>query len=244
MTRCQRCLLLLNLSLSCTYGYAQTFSQSRELSLNHVLEMYHSSAGDQSGIYNGSLYLRYQKKLDHGHPYFRSDSFSTGRVLYDETWYENLPLLYDEVTGDLVTKDISGINLVKLVRQKITRFEIHGVTFTSINDSTRVQNGSSGFYRLLYDGDVKVLHKETKFIRERIVAENETYRSVETKASTWLRDNARLAQIENQKHLLGFFGDSRKAVHDHLRSVNLNFRKQRERTIIEAARFFEKLASQ
>ena len=48
----------------------------------------------QSRLYNGGDYIVYMPK-DEEHPYYRSDDWSYGSIVYWGELYENVPLLYD-----------------------------------------------------------------------------------------------------------------------------------------------------
>jgi hypothetical protein len=233
-------LLLVILTAICVRTYGQTsLHRSGDSSLHLALLHYHKSLNDQKGIYNGSLYLRLIQTHT-GHVYFKSDSLTAGQVVYDGVLYENVPLLYDELKDELVTTDITGLSLVQLIKDKVTSFTIYSSAFIHQFTGTDSQGfKSNGFFRLLYDGKMKVLHRETKFLRQKIVRENEYNRYVDTQSGYWISSETGLQRISNYRDLLNVFGNTKKQVHEHIRSKGIKFREETEQTLVEAVSFYE-----
>jgi hypothetical protein len=233
-------LLLVILTAICVRAYGQTsLHRSEDSSLHLALLHYHKSLNDQKGIYNGSIYLR-PIQTHTGHVYYKSDSLTSGQVVYDGVLYENVPLLYDELKNELVTTDITGLSLVQLIKDKVASFTIYSSTFIhhfAGADSLGLK--SHGFFRLLYDGKMKVFQRETKFLRQKIVRENEYNRYIDTQSGYWISSEKGLHRISNYRDLLNVFGNKKKQVQEHLRSKGIKFRQQTEQTLVEAVSFYE-----
>jgi hypothetical protein len=241
------CLVLTILVMACTLLQAQSSSShNRDSAFQQAIQFYREKLGDQSNIYNGSLYLRSQEKIHEGHPFFDSEQLQKGSVRCDGLWYHTVPLLFDEVNDELITTDISGLQLIRLVKSKVDAFRIgehnflnlSGSIFSESIDATSATGG--GYYRVLYEGESMALQKERKFIRQKIIRENEYYRFVQTQVSFYLVINNKLYSADNTRNFFNAFGSHKKIVQDHLRSGGFNFREAKEPAIIEAVKFYDK----
>ncbi len=66
-----------------------------QIALDHTLAAYYAQLGDQSPIYNGSLYRGYDVTFREGSPYFLGDKATPGgSVVYDS-------MLFTNVTADI-----------------------------------------------------------------------------------------------------------------------------------------------
>jgi hypothetical protein len=151
--------------------------------------------------------------------------------------YNDVPLLYDETKDALVTKDLSGLNLIQLVNEKISFFFIGEDKFAKPGAG----NPPHAFYRVVHRGTFLLLQRENKFIRERIVRENEYYRHVQSQSTYWLYKDGSLTVIDSYRRLINVFGESGKKVQEHIRKKGLKYREAKEPTIIEAVNYFETL---
>lgn len=220
--------------------YSQTrISDSSDDALLHAIKVYHNAAGDQSGIYNGSQYFRYPNPIFSGHPYFLTDSLTMGSVFYDGILYKDVLLLYDEITDQLITKDMSGYNLVSLIKDRITHFNISGHHFINISDKSGLP--APGYYRVLYDGRSQVLVKETKSVLERPINSREIERVVYPVINYYIRSGAQYYRFNNIKSLLPAFGEHQKAIRDFIKKKRLRFRSNKEDVISQLVTFYDQL---
>src|SRR5690348_16627231 len=97
------CLLLFLTSLT----YAQSAKPDTafvKASFSKAKAVYASSAiRSQSHLYNGSQYIDYTP-IGEEHPYFLTNDWTNGTVIYDGEKYENVPLLYDISADKLVVE--------------------------------------------------------------------------------------------------------------------------------------------
>lgn len=92
-----------------------------------------------------------------------------GSVLYDGHWYTDLQTRYnifdDVVIIQLETRE--GLKIVQLVREKVTRFSLHGSNFLNILKS-RNSGRLAGFYEILSEqGPITLVKKHARNITEK-----------------------------------------------------------------------------
>ncbi len=131
----------------------------------YAVNLYAQSVRDQTLLYNGSEY----KAIPHSpkeHPYFENDQWEWGVIEYNGVIYDQVPLLYDVFTDEVILNyyhlQLEYI-VLRLAQEKIKRFVMRGHTFIRLSvNSTQSGVTLNGFYDLLYDGSVKVLAKRKK----------------------------------------------------------------------------------
>lgn len=131
----------------------------------------------QSAIFNGKEYLRPSFYINSGIPYYKADSLTRGSVEYDGIIFNDIYLMLDQVEGELITYDFSGKHLVRLVKEKVSKFSIYGAEFISVQG---ISKNIDGYYEVEKRGNSLLLKKEIKQIKQ-IVKGDELNRSITSK---------------------------------------------------------------
>lgn len=210
--------------------------------INNTKAIYHQSIGDQTGLYNGSQYAGYLFAFkDGGHPFFYIDAFSKGTIVYDNILHPAVKLKYDEVKEVVVFEDTT--HRIQLVGERISRFSISGNDFVRITKDT-VQNASvsTGFYQLLYDGNMAVLKKEVKSIREVLVSNTEgIYRYIDVKKYYYVKRANEYYAVKRKKSVLEFYKDKRKELQQYIKRNKLNFKRDPDTFLVQTSAYYDQL---
>ena len=152
----------------CKSASAQSIQEDSifyQSALAHTISIYFNRLGDQSPLYNGSVYAAYEYNFKTGTPYFPTINFSKGSVVYDGITFDSLSLLYEDLRQLLITKRESL--LLQLVNERISAFIISGHSFIRlVADSTNKGISRTGFYEVLYPGKSQALKETLKSITE------------------------------------------------------------------------------
>ena len=129
-------LLLLAFSSKLTAQTVPEDSLLYQKAIDNAVALYHKTIGNQSALYNGSQYVPYSFKFKNGgHPFFYQDVFANGSILYDNVWYRDVQLLYDEVGDFLILKD--SLHYTKLISQRIAGFSFLSNQFIRLEKKPR-----------------------------------------------------------------------------------------------------------
>lgn len=211
--------------------------------VNNTIALYYQSAGDQSGLYNGSQYAGYPFAFkDEAHPFFRTNLFSTGSVVYDNILYTDAQLLYDEAGDVLIFRDTA--HRLQLISDRISRFTVLDNSFIRIEkDSNTRAIINTGFYNLLYEGgDIQVLKKEVKNIREDIRNNYDgVIRYIEVKKYYYIKKNNLYYPVKNKKTILEIFKNRKKEIQQYIKSTKLSFKNDRDNMLKRAAAYYEQI---
>jgi hypothetical protein len=225
--------------------HAQSLQQDSifyQTALTNTMAIYYKQLGDQSQLLNGSHYASTGYNFRTGSAYFLSDSFSKGSLVYDGILFDSLSLLYEDLRQLLVVKRESY--LLQFINQRITSFIISGHHFIRlVADSTNKGLERTGFYEILYtSGHIQLLKETVKNIIEVPSAYEGILRYINISNSFYFKKNNAYVQINSKKELFEFFGDRQKDVQRFIKKSRLNFRKDRENTLIQAAGFFDQIS--
>ncbi len=231
------CVLFLIQSLSAFPQSGQDTTFLDKAILNSI-NAYRQAIGAQAKINNGSKYLPPKEALDH-HPYFLSEDWITGNVVYDEEHYDNIPLMFDILHSRLVTEHASSGHAIQLIVEKLDQFSIAGHSFEKI-DNTSV-NGSlpdTDFYDILYSGPTKVIAKRQKILREKIES-NEIETLYEERFRYFLFKNGVFFQVKNKSTALKILEDQKQPLKKFLKDNHIIFSADRESALKRMAEFYD-----
>jgi hypothetical protein len=232
------------LSVTC-YGYAlhsQAYDSDSLITAraSHFAgQAYFNSRGHQLAIFNGPRCPVYLASI-HGIAFFQDKSFRRGSVLYDDLWYGDIPMRYDEVAEELVVlqKDMNGIPSV-LLRDRVKRFDISGTVFVRLDKSPGLPN--PGYYQLVADGPLRLYIRRRKLIVE-IIADAYRTGSVERefqdKDEYYVLKNGAYHPVRHKKEILNLLRDKRREVIRLLNQSKLKFRQGPEAYITAACKYY------
>jgi hypothetical protein len=229
-------LLLLFQWCASTYCYSQAEADTAFLTLakKNVRVLYTAAIQHQSRLYNGSDYVIYLPENEE-HPYFQSDDWVDGSVVYWGELYENVPLMYDLQTDQLVTEHNRG-NPIKLLAEKIESFSMAGHTFVRLErDSSKI---AEGFYDLLYNGETKVYAKYNKTFQETIDNRDITPHFDES-TRFYIFNHGVFNVVKKKGSVLQVFEDQKQAVKDFIRKNHVRFKDDRGKSFAHVAAFYD-----
>ncbi len=215
-------------------------SSAYEASVANTISIYFNQIGDQSGLYNGRLYARYEFPFAFGSPYFLSGDFNDGSIIYSGVLYTHVPLLFDELRGQVITRD-HGYGL-QLVNERISEFSLLGHRMIRVvGDSLNVNSLSTGFYELLYSGKSEVLTQTRMNMQEKLTS-TEILRIIVRHEDYLIRVGINYRKVNSKRELLDIMSDHRKQIQQFMRKNRLRYRKDTENALIKTAAFYDQLS--
>ncbi|WP_187264305.1 hypothetical protein [Pontibacter beigongshangensis] len=204
-----------------------------------AVQAYRNSIGRHAHLYTGKEYFDYRKYLREGHQFWETDEFRKGAVQYEGIWYEQVPMLYDIVKDELLIQLENRAFKQMLISQKVTEFGWEGQTFQRFQGDS-LTSFRTGFYEVLFQQQVQVLAKRAKIIED--VPEDNLIKMVFTNADRFyiLRDQT-YHPITTRRSLYAVFKDRKKELQKYYRAQDLNFRKDKEKTIVALAAQYGRL---
>ena len=237
-------LLFLCTSVCCSGNiYAQTDiedSISFQAALSNSISVYYAQAADQSKLLNGNLYPEYPFAFREGSPFFISDKFTRGSLVYDNMVFENTGLIYDDLRQYLISKN--NVLRIQLVNERASSFTIYNHHFTRmVADNEHRGILKTGYYELLYPGKTEVLKFTVKKIREVISHEEGVVLYVDSTDKYYIKMKASYIEVKSISVLLDVLDSHRNEIQRFVKKNKLNFRKDKEGTIVQVAAYYDQL---
>ncbi len=209
-------------------------------SINNAVQIFHQNIGKQAGFYNGKQYAGYPFSFKEGHPYFLTEDYSTGSLVYDNILYPDLQLLYDELSDIVIFQNKD--RRIALINERIAAFSILNNYFIRIvvADSDHASPFNTGFYNVLYDGKTQVLKKEVKKMLDEAKSTIEgVFHYILIKNLYYIKKEGRFYSIKNKKALYSLFADRKKEIQHFIKSNHLSFRKGKETLLIKVSAWYD-----
>jgi len=200
------------------------------------VQTYNQFMHGQTRLNNGSQYRDYYSTNDE-HPYFGEDDWSYGKIVYDDEFYEHVPMFYDLSADNVISEhSLNGAKL-QLIAAKIKRFEMDGHTFVRLQQD-ELNTISEGFYDLLYDGKTKVYVRREKALEQKTEPTGITYSFAEKNRVYILKDST-YHPVKSKGSVLEVFNDQKQQVKSFMNKNKINIKADREGAIVRIAGFYD-----
>jgi hypothetical protein len=240
MVKIKLSLLLFFFVLVSSQVFSQLLADTSFLaaSVANVKNVYLKFIQGNAHLYNGSEHKTYQSVNDE-HPYFISDDWVIGSIIYDNELNENVGMMYDIRNDKVVIENYFSNNRIELVSKKISEFTMHGHTFVVLkSDSTK--QIQEGFYDQLYNGNLKVYVRRTKQYQERIES-NILIPSFEEKNKYFLFKEGKYFQVNSKASVLDVLSDKKKMLKQHLSKSRIRYKAEKEKALVLLAGYYDTL---
>jgi hypothetical protein len=241
MSRCSVSAFIL---LSILFPLKKTAAQTSAIQIEpdsfiNAKTFFQNEIKEDAHLYTGKEFIKYSVNIK-GHPFFETDQMQNGTVFYDGTLYENVPLLYDIVSQEIVINRYNNDERMKLLNEKIKYFTFDGYRFENIfSVEGKDENVSSTIYEIMSEGRAGVLAKRIKRIKNGLKAEDPT--SFVEEDELYIRNGKNLYAIDNKNSILQAFSDKKDFVKIFIRKNKFRFKKNIEKELIMTAEYYSTL---
>lgn len=214
-----------------------------QTALTHTLSVYYDQLGDQSRLFNGSLYTPFEYTFREGSPYFLSNKATQGSfVVYDSMLFINVPLIYEDYRQKLVSVD-QGFRL-QLINERVNSFTMAGHHFVRVYPGSGYKGlPDSAYYELLYPGRTGVLKRTKKTTREVLSSSEGTIRFVDQSDRYFIYVGKSWIYVRSRRDLLKILDDHRKEIQRFIKKNKLKYRKDSDNTLIQVAGYYDQITN-
>lgn len=221
---------------------AQTSSNDSliyEKTLSNTISFFRTVVKEKSLLYTGREYIQVGNGMK-GHPYFEKDNLQTGSVLYDGVVYQSIAMKYDIYQDVLLINDYNKSNLIELLSEKISWFQISSHRFVYLSTKKENNKLNSGFYELLLTHSfASVYAKRSKKIP--MTSKAEEQQQFVQKNVYYIKENDDYFEVTDKASLLYAFKGKKEALKKYIKENNLNFKKGLENAIINTVEYYNTL---
>ncbi len=243
-------MFLLNALLNFNSVFSQNFvtDTAKEIpGLGTAINVYHQYLSPETGLYDGSEYTYdtyYPFTINEGHPFFQSKYFDTGVVFYNDVLYEKVPLLYDIIHGELLTKDPSKINVIRLNEGNVRWFTIYGQPFKRlVKDSLSGSALNTGFYAGLYEGATSLYMHASKIFKENTSSASGINKYTVEVNEYFIRKGNTYFKITSRKSLLNVLDDRKKEIGQFMNKNKLKLKKNKRYALTKIVAYYNEITN-
>jgi hypothetical protein len=221
-------------------GYCQTTKTDTAFlaqATTKAIALYSTTISHQSRLYNGNDYVIYLSKEEE-HPYFGTDDWAYGSIVYWDELYENVPLLFDLSVDQVIVEHERG-SPIRLIPEKVQRFTMMNHTFVRLlrDDKNKL---ADGFYDELYNGQTKVYAKYFRAYRETLEAPR-IIPHFDASVRYYLVKDGNFHVVKSKGSVLQVLGDRKSELKSFLRKNRIRYNDDREKAIVRLAEFYDTL---
>ena len=235
-------LSLLVVILSSITCFPQKFDTAfvRE-SIAHTQKLYNDKMKAEWPLNAGGQYADYAP-IEEEHPYFLSDDWMEGSVVYMNDVYHKIPLLFDLRTEKLITEHTPSAMQIELTSDKVRTFTMDGHLFIRFYKDSVKNLPETGFYNVLQTGNVSLLARRKKNIQQSISSGKIVAITHEINRYYVLKLNE-VIPVRSKKSIISALNDL-PDLKKMVRRSNLAFGKNRETGLSETVRIYNEMRNQ
>ncbi len=240
-----RNLVLFAITFFISYGSVNAQLSSKDssfllTSVKNVLTFYDQNIEEQSGKFNGSQNIGYSNAILDKNPYYNSPNFGKGYIIYDHVFYNNVLLLFDEVTDIVILQDSS--HKIELISEKLNSFGLFDTKFKYLtkNETTSSALLKNGYYQVLVDNKTSLFKKETKKINEQIIG-NELNYQIEISTHYYILKDNQYHEVQSKKTIFRLFKEKEKEIKHFIKTQHLSYRHEKDNTLTDVVEYYNLL---
>lgn len=216
-------------------------SISRQDAINRTKENYQVTIAGNAQVFNGVEYIDpFQKKILDGNPYFLTDEWQNGFVLYGGHLFENVSLRYNLFEGKLIIEHTQSHVPIELIIEKIKYFGLANHTFVRLSTATDQSQPKDEFYDHLYAGKTNVYVRRFKTFNE-IIDQKTMVTKFTEKTKIFLFKDKKYYAITSKSSAMNAFGEDKSLIKKFISQNKINFRSNPETALVAMANYYDEL---
>jgi hypothetical protein len=233
-------IILFFLSVQTGLGqYTQDDSIMLVKARNNTIQFFLQSMKESSPVYQGREFIPYNPSIK-GSPFFMNTEPVNGMLEYNGIEYPNIFFTLDLVADKVVLKNFTNEYLMIAPSEKIRRFNIGNHFFFRPETDIRFRGlNDTGFYEILYPGKTMVVAKKSKKVQY-YPGEDMPYQFASYNVY-YVYDQETFREVSSQKDLLSIYKTKESDVRKFLHTGKINFKRNREETLVKSAKFYDQL---
>jgi len=215
-----------------------TVSKLQAQTSKELEDAYTSNIPLHQEIVSGGHYVDPPQNIE-GYPYFKSKNFEYGSLTINGLTYENVPLLYNIFSDEVVTFHPLHNQKTLIKTDKIEGFVLpENIKFIRIQENTEYSHHRKGFYELVEEGGKANLlckhFKTTKAKRE--ISKYSDY--FDEKSDFLIQKSDIIHIVKNRAKSIQFLGLDKKQINRSAKEKALNYRNNRREYLSFLVEFY------
>jgi hypothetical protein len=217
-------------------------SVTNSLYNSYPVSLYFNALGENAHVYTGYEYYTPDRNIK-GSPYFLADGPIPATIIYDDSYYQNIPASYNLVRDELIINRLGQNFRISLVADKLSSFTIHNHEFIRISrDSAAGIELPTGYYDKMYAGKTTVLVKRQRRLQE-VLYYGTTTSEYKDENIYYIITAGQIVQVSSKSTVLDLFKSKKTEIKSFIRKNKLNFKSDFEKTLVAVSAYYDQLTS-
>ncbi len=200
-----------------------------------IVDSYLNRTGKYAEIYNGRIETVYSSVFYSDLPYYVSSDYASGKLVYNGINYPGIEARLDLYKEQLILKSPGDNYSVVVVNDYVDSLYIYNDVFLYL-DKEKKGSLKEGYYCLLYDGNMQLLHKQSALIDTRDVVHR-----FNIKNHHYLLLDGVYHNVSNKKSFIKIFPQYKKEINRFSKEQKLNFKNDKKNSLALLARYCDEL---
>lgn len=216
------------LLIVCCSLFGEVKGQTQQL-----FDEYMNKVGDHSELYMGKVEYGYPSTVYMDHPYWMSDDFLEGTVVFNGLLYRNVWFRFDAYLQQLVVKTPVKGAFVCVPMQKVDGFAWGDMKFIRWNDK---------FVSLLFDGNrVKLVEQQQLYRKERVTDADRAQYGFRRDVKYYVLSDKGEYEVDKLKSVLKLYPEIKKELKTFANMNRLDFKEYRSSSLVSMIKYAEAL---
>lgn len=218
---------------------AQEKSQTSVQGRHNAGVEYMQKAGDQAVVFNGRVQMTYDYPSTN-HPYLITSNYVSGQMWYNQTLYADLAMRLDLFRDELVVRMPQTPYSVVVEPEKVDEALLAGYHIIRHREGEWPGIPKGNYLVLLSNGSFPVVKKYQVALNQEIVDQT-VERTFDVKERFYVYKGGICHVVTSKGSILKLFSDRKRELSAYIKKNKLNFRKEREQTIVAIVEYYESL---
>jgi hypothetical protein len=213
-----------------------------------IARRYIAEVNEQAVIFSGKVQKPYPEAITaseasanyNWHPYLVLPDYSAGEIHYNHTLYIGVSLRYDLLRDELLACPAERLSGVVLEKEKVKEARLHGVRIIPHTPEYGQGIPHGNYLILLHDGNFPAIKKYTVVSRKEI-RDGKTRMMYSVKPHYYICIEDLCHRVTGKTSVLKLFPQHKAALNAYAKEHKLNFRIQREQSILALITYRETL---
>ncbi|WP_422348408.1 hypothetical protein [Flagellimonas sp.] len=181
---------------------------------------------ENTNLLEGTLTVAKYGTVDGTHKFYASNDYLKGHIVFDGETYFDVDMKYDLYEDELLLplRSDAQVQLLKLVKERISEFVIDGRRFLAVVHEGEGQAKVTSFYEVLSENPLFRLLKKHKKVGFANYKKNLVRYKFVSKNAYYVNHGGHLTEIKNKKDILRIFPEAKSALNkqsfDNLKKTN------------------------
>lgn len=228
----------------CSVFVFSVFAQEKNTSVAHIpefpLSLYKAATHSSQNLYNGRRYFL-NDPTSIQHQFYGDRKWYVGSVLYDGQQFDSIHLMYDILKDELIIRDLDK-NFMLLPVERVQSFAYNQHYFERLVSGIEIPSYmKTGFYDMLYNGNVKLIIQRRKNRQEKII-DMKLVTEYEPLDSYYIFRHNTYWPVKKKKSVLALFPEHARELKKAARKLKIPYRKNREQVILEMVKHYDEIS--